>query len=69
MHDMDSTAIRQAGTILESLLLEQCVRPLATDDDPVASYGIESVATLVAQRDSSGFGAVLAAQLTDDHDR
>ncbi len=62
---MDTVGVNRLGAALESMLLEQCLAPLAKDGDPVASFGITSLAQSIAEQDKAGFGAALAAQLGD----
>ncbi|HEV7180605.1 MAG TPA: hypothetical protein VGN11_12095 [Candidatus Baltobacteraceae bacterium] len=63
---MDSAALRQVGAEFEAMLLKECLRPLERGTNAVASYGLDALARTIAQRDTHGFGSLLASRLKDD---
>jgi hypothetical protein len=48
---------------LEALFLAMTLKPLATGLDALGDYGVGALAQSIAQRDSHGFGALIAARL------
>ncbi len=60
---MDSAAAAQAGVVLEAMLVQTTLAPLARSDAALGSLGVAYLAQSVAQRDARGFGAVIAALL------
>ena len=61
---MDSAGLRQAGVVFETMLLKTCLEPLEKRFDAVGSYGLDMLAQAIAQRDTRGFGEILAGRLT-----
>ena len=53
---------RRAGAVLETLLLQAALQPLADDDTALGSYGIGCLAESVARNDR-GFADAIAAVL------
>lgn len=62
---MDSATLGHLGTAFEAMLLERCLSPLVKEDDALASFGVNALAQTIAERDSHGFGALLASRLRD----
>jgi hypothetical protein len=58
--------MQRVGAALESLLLEQMLKPMSAGDDALGDYGLSAVARVIAERDTHGFGALIAARL-DGH--
>ncbi|MGC2130939.1 MAG: hypothetical protein WA629_12690 [Candidatus Aquilonibacter sp.] len=60
---MDSLAAQRVGMTLEALFLTTALKPLAASFDALGDYGVGALAQSIAQRDSLGFGALIAARL------
>jgi hypothetical protein len=60
--------MRRVGATFEALLLEEMLKPMARGSDAFDGCGLAAMAQSIAERDSHGFGALLAAQL-DDRER
>ena len=58
--------MQRVGAALESLLLEQMLKPMSAANDALRDYGLGAVAQMIAERDTHGFGALIAARL-DGH--
>ncbi|HEY1654870.1 MAG TPA: hypothetical protein VGF86_07150 [Candidatus Tumulicola sp.] len=58
---MDSAAAREIGRALETVLLAPILRPLATQ--PFGEFGSDALAREIADADSGGFAALVAATL------
>lgn len=63
---VDSVAARRVGAAFEAMMFAQCLAPLSKTMDAVGDYGIDALARSVAERDSNGFGALIAARLERD---
>ncbi len=63
---MDSIAAHRVGVTFETLLLDTMLHPMAAGLDALGDAGIETLAQSIAQRDSNGFGALIAARLAGD---
>jgi hypothetical protein len=61
--NVDSPAAQRVGMTLEALFLAMTLKPLATGFDALGDYGVGALAQSIAQRDSHGFGALIAARL------
>jgi hypothetical protein len=61
---VDSASLSRVGATFEALILEQVLEPITQGNDAVGGYALMSVAQTIAERDSRGFGALLASRLT-----
>ena len=59
---MDNAALR-AAEMLESVLIAPMLRPLIAGNGTLGEYELDLLAQQVAQRDGSGFAALIAARL------
>ena len=60
---MDSASARQAGELLESLLLVPVLRPMIDGAGMLGDYELDLLAHEIAKRDEHGFAALIAARL------
>ena len=60
---VDSADALRAGTMIEAMLLAPVLRPAFAGVEPFGEYEISLLARDVAQRDRSGFAALVAAGL------
>jgi hypothetical protein len=56
-------AAQRVGITLEALFLQTALKPLATGFDALGEYGIGVLAQSIAQRDTHGFGSLIAERL------
>lgn len=59
----------QPGIVMETLLLEQVLQPLARGCDALGDYGIGVIAQHVAERDARRFGDLLSRQVSGHAER
>jgi hypothetical protein len=60
---VDSTAALKAGVAFETMLLEPILQPIAGQADSLGAYGIGLLAQRIAEQDTHGFAALIAARL------
>jgi hypothetical protein len=65
---VDSATALRLGAAFEALLIEPMLAPLVTRG-AFGEYGAGLIAEAIAERDSRGFGALVARRLGFDHER
>jgi len=60
---VDSAAARRAGEVFEAMLLAPVLRPMISGAGTLGEYELDLLANEIAQRDTRGFAAFVAASL------
>lgn len=60
---MDNATVLRAGSMLEALFLEPMLRPMLAGVDALGEYELDLLAREIAERDTRGFGALIAARM------